>query len=178
MINSYTYYRYSRLGYNTKIPSAYFKDCDFFYNSLALEHNSIEYILDDGGLCEETFDDSEALFLMLSLTTILSTNAHNHVRFVKDLIEKKLKKEIQIHVTGDESMIVLDFMDVDVALCAFYVMPYGRIIETFNSIRPYASRDVPEQTTYQIPTIEVYSKILKSVNFNEAGIEYVHRLSK
>lgn len=178
MINSYTYYRYARLGYNTKIPSAYFSDNDFFYNSLALEHNRIEYILDDGGLCEETFDDSEAIFLMLSLTTILSTNAHNHVRYVKELIENKLKREVQVHVTGDESMIVLDFMDVDVALCAFYVMPYGRIIETFNKIRPYASRNIPETETYQIPTIEVYSKSLKGVDFREAGIEYVHKLSK
>lgn len=178
MLNSYTYYRYSRLGFTTKIPSAFYKDNEFFYNSLSIEHNKIEYILDDGGLCEDTFDDSEVIFLMLCFTKMLSTTAHLHVCYVKDLIEEALNKEIQVHVSGDESMIVIDFMDIDVSLCAFYVMPYGSMIDTYNMLRPWAKREVPENTTYQIPTLEVYSKKLKNVNFNDAGLEYVHRFGK
>lgn len=176
MINSYTFYCLQRLGLIAHIPEDYNLDPEYFMFSMAIKMNDMEYIISDDGICEETLDSSEILFLSLSMHRILSNPMLSKAAaYIRDVIEEKTGELVQVHLDGDDSMIILKFNSIDKELASFYSVPYNQnSVQTYNTLRPDNKKGLGKDTKYQSPTLEVHRKEFLNIGLEEIGINVLY----
>lgn len=93
-INTNTYFRYLRLGLSLRpirgICDA-LEDLDFAYATYC---EGVQYVLNDFGEFEETFDSTDMMNCIENLDSIANSSRHDYVVQVKNYIESKLKKPV------------------------------------------------------------------------------------
>lgn len=105
MVNSDTYMRYLRLGLSPRpVRGKSAEDQDHAY---AMHIEGVQYVLNDGGTYEETYDSTDMIGILKNMDAIVNSERHEMVQFVQDFISSGLQKTVWGEVSCDSQLGIL-----------------------------------------------------------------------
>ena len=105
MVNSNTYMRYLRLGLSLRPIRGKAKTEQ--EHAYAIEIEGVQYVLNDGGVYEESNDSSYMVEILKNLEAIVNSHRHDKVAFVQDYLESTLQKKVWCEVSYDSQLGIL-----------------------------------------------------------------------
>lgn len=105
MINSNTYMRYLRLGLSLRPVRGKAKEEQDY--AFAMHVEGVQYVLNDGGVYEETCDSTDMIEMLKNMESIINTSRHDKVLFVQNFLESSLQKKVWCEVSPDTQLSIL-----------------------------------------------------------------------
>lgn len=105
MINSDTYMRYLRLGLSPRPIRGKCEEGQEYAYALHIE--GVQYVLNDGGMYEETVDSTDMIEMLKNMDAIVNSSRHEKVLFVQNFLEMALQKKVWCEVSCDYQLGIL-----------------------------------------------------------------------
>lgn len=173
MLNSYTYYRILRIGFIPEIPKS--QKIRDYVEALGVTCGDIQYLISDGGLCEDECDDSEIVFLALSLYGIIRHGYHAKVKEVKRKLEETYGEELSVMLPMHDENLIVDFITDGKSLpvASYYLGLHDQtLIDVYSRVNPSNKKGInPDKAEYQTPFVELYSRKFKDLDFSDIGVK-------
>lgn len=107
-INTNTYFRYLRLGLSLRPIRGKCDELDDLDYAYSTHCEGVQYVLNDFGEYEETFDSTAMINSIENLNYIVNSSRHEFVEKVRDFIEMHLQKQVWCMV-GSEPQLGIAF---------------------------------------------------------------------
>jgi hypothetical protein len=174
--------RYLRLGLSLRpVRGKSEEDQDYAY---AMHIDGVQYVMNDGGTYEDTFDSTDMLGILKNMDAIANSDRHEKVKYIQNFICSSVQKHVWCEVScdsqlgilfgtedGEIAQLMMDFRD------ATQFEEYKK--EVYAQLRSMGVSDEnlpeidPMETFILVPAAQEYDVLFDKFKLNGVVLDYL-----